>query len=256
MINSLPLQTRQTLKSLGFSENECRVLLPLFAQKKLSAKDISQQTTLSFDTVHYVLHALQKKGLLRRTSLNGDDVVEICSDEDFLTWIDNQKRVNAGIYDDAKGVLQAFLTLLGESSWKPNVIYFEGAQGIIDIYEDILRQGKDVYGWTDIKKIHETIGKYMDQFIRKRMAKGIASYAIMPVNAMNTSYAKKNQMRHNKFSRELNINGEIRIYGDKVAVITFHDEKPVGFVFSGSVITAIFKGIFDHAWKTCASVKH
>ena len=256
MMHSLPLQTRQTLKALGFSENECKILLPLFAQKKLSTKEISQQTALSFDTVHYVLHALEKKKIIHRTSQKGNDIVEICSNEEFIAWVDYQKRVNAGIYEDAKIVLQAFLTTLGESSWKPNVIYFEGAQGIIDIYEDILREGKDVFGWTDIKKIHDTIGDYMDEFIRKRMEKGIASYAIMPVNAMNTSYARKNQLRHNKFSKELKINGEIRIYGDKVAVITFHEKKPVGFVFSGPVITAIFKGIFDHAWKTCTSVKH
>ncbi len=255
MMNSLPLQTRQTLKSLGFSDHECKLLLPLFAHHKLLTKELSQQTMLSFDTVHYTLHALEKKGLVTRTSKSGEDSVEICSNKEFLQWIEKQKKINSDIYDEAGAVLQTFLTTLGESSWKPDVIYFEGVEGVKEIYEDMIREGKDIYTWTDIQKIYENLGEYMEDFIEKRMEKHITSHAIMPMNVMNSSYAKKNQLRNTKFSKDLKINGEIRIYGDKVAVITFHDKKPVGFVFSGPLISSIFKGVFDHAWNACTAFK-
>ena len=71
------------------------------------------------------------------------------------------------------------------------------------------------------------------------------------MNVMNSAYAKKNQMRNTKFSEHLSIDGEIRVYGDKVALITFHKQKPVGFVFSGPLISSIFRGVFNHAWKAC-----
>jgi sugar-specific transcriptional regulator TrmB len=248
-MNSLPLQTRQTLKTLGFSENEIKILLPLFQHRKLSTKELSRETTLSFDTVHYALHALELKNIVRRFSEGSEDIVEICSDQSFVDWIEQQKERNTAVYDEAKTILQMHLTNVRESSWKPNVLYFEGKQGIIDIYKDMLAQSQDIRGWTDIQKIQETIGDFMDEFIRERMEKKITSYAIMPKNPVNQEYAKKNQMRNVKFSDHLPIDGEIRIYGDKVAVITFHDEKPVGFVFSGSVITAVFRAVFEHAWQ-------
>ena len=247
-MDSLPLQARQTLRMLGFSDNESRVLLTLFLHRRLTVKEVSQQTTLSFDAAHYSLHALEKKGLARRLSVDGEDIAEACSDADFLQWIDEQKRRNSDVYDEAKAAMSVHLLSARESSWKPNVVYFEGRQGIVDIYNDMIAQGQDIHGWTDIQKIHRTIGEHMDEFIRQRMEKRITSYAIMPKNALNHEYAMKGQMRNVKFSDYLPIDGEIRIYGNKVAVITFHDEKPVGFVFSGQVITSVFRGIFAHAW--------
>lgn len=249
MIHSLPLQTRQTLKALGFSDNECKVLLPLFAKRKLSAKAISQQTALSFDTVHYTLYSLQKKKLIHRTSRNKEDMVEICTDAAFIQWIDEQKTVNASVYDEAKETLDTFLTTIKEADWKPTVNYFEGKQGVIDIYEDMIREGKDIYGWRDIRKLHESLGGYVDTYIGKRVQKGIHSYGIMPRNSVNTAYAKKKEQgRKVKFSDHLDIDGEIRIYGNKVAIITFHEDNPVGLVISGPV-TQLFKAIFDEAWK-------
>lgn len=247
-MNSLPLQARQTLRLLGFSENESKILQSLFHHRKLTTKDISRETTLSFDAVHYSLHALEAKRLIRRSSADGEDMVEVCSDEEFAEWIERQKEKNAEVYDEAKAAMQMLFTSMRESSWKPNVLYFEGKQGIIDIYKDMIAQEQEIRGWTDIQKIQETIGNYMDEFIQQRIEKKIVSYAIMPKNPTNEEYAKKSQKRHVKFSDHLLIDGEIRIYGDKVAVITFHEEKPVGFVFSGSVITSVFRGVFQHAW--------
>ena len=247
-MNSLPLHTRQTLKMLGFSDNESRILQSLFHYRRLTTKELSQETTLSFDAVHYSLHALEMKKLIRRHSERGEDIVEICSNQEFIAWIAEQKANNAAVYDEAQAAVQQYLTTIQESSWKPDVLYFEGKQGIIDIYKDMIAQGREIRGWTDIQKISETIGDYMDEFIAHRVAKNIVSYAIMPKNPMNEEYAKKSQMRLVRFSDHLPIDGEIRIYGDKVAVITFHDEKPVGFVFSGAVITSVFRGVFEHAW--------
>lgn len=251
MMNSLPLQTRQTLKSLGFSDNECKVLLPLFSAKTMSTKELSKQTTLSFEAVHFALHALQKKGLVQRLGKGKDENVRMCTKQQFLEWIENQKSMNAEVYDDAKSSIGTFLATFAESEWKPEVTYFEGVDGIREIYEDMIREGKHIYSWTDIQKIYDTLGTYMHDFIKMRIKKKIKSYAIMPINAMNSEYAKKAQLRDTTFSSDLKINGEIRVYGDKVAVITFHKKKPVGFVFSGPIISSLFRGMFAHAWNSC-----
>lgn len=248
-MKGLPLQVRQTLKALGFSENEATILGALFVHRRLSAKEISRETTLSFDAVHFSLHALELKGIVRREGFAGEELAELCSDESFLAWIDGVKAKNAASYEESKAILQMHLANLREASWKPNILYFEGKQGIVDIYEDMLSEGKDIYGWTDIAKIQRALGDYMDQFIAERLRRNMTSYAIMPKNPVNDAYAAKSQMRHVMFSEQLPIDGEIRIYGDNVALITFHGEKPVGFVFRGAVITSMFRAVFEQAWK-------
>jgi sugar-specific transcriptional regulator TrmB len=249
-MNEFPLQTRQVLKMLGFSDTEMKILQSLFIHKKMSVREISRETSVSFDAVHYSLHGLETKNIISRRSEGGEDIIQICSDQSFIDWIEGQKQRNGSFYDDAKTSLQMHLTNIREASWKPNVQYFEGKKGIIDVYKDMIDVGQDICGWTDIQKIQETIGDYMEEFIAKRIEKKISSRAIMPKNPLNEEYAQKNQMRFVKFSDDLPINGEIRIYGDKVAVITFHQEKPVGFIFGGAIITSLFRAVFQDAWKT------
>lgn len=243
-----PLHTRQKLKLLGFLENEVNILTLLFLRKKLSTKDISQQTSLSYDVVHYSLTSLEKKKLISRVSSKGDDMVEICSDQEFLNWIDKQRGKNAAVYNDAKDAIEGYLQTIGESTWKPNVMYFEGKQGILDIYEDMLQTGKDIYCWTNIDSIYECLGDYMLEFIDRRVEAGITTHSVLPDTPRNRERQEHGEMREGKLSKCLPIDGEIRIYGDKVAVITFENDKPVGFVFNGKVIAAVFRAIFEHAW--------
>lgn len=244
-----PLHTRQKLKMLGFLENEILIITILFKHKKLTATQLSQLTSLSYDIIQYSINNLEKKGLIRRASSNGDDIIEICSDAEFLEWIDKQKEKNADIYDDAKNAINTFFAGIQEQSWKPDVMYFEGKEGIISIYEDILTTGEDTFGWHDIEGIHQCIGDYVFEFIDRRSTQGITTQAILPNTPFNTERKQEHERRKVRFSDHLPLKGEIRIYGDKVAVITFDKEKPVGFVFSGKLVTSVFKAIFEHAWE-------
>ncbi len=123
-------------------------------------------------------------------------------------------------------------------------------EGIKEIYEDIIKTGEDIYTWTDIDRIYKTLGEYMYEFIKKRVKKGITTYSIMPKNKMNLEHAKReHEKRKAKCIGNLPIDGEIRIYNNKVAVITYHGKKPVGIVLQGQVITKMFRTIFDNAWK-------
>jgi len=243
------LQVRQAFKSLGFSENEIKIISFLFRQKKSTAREISQTTAISFSSVQYGISNLTSREIVRCLPKK-EDVFEICSEKDLFKWIEEQKENNKNVYENAKKDIHSFLLALQGSSWKPEVMYYEGKEGIINIYEDMIETGKDIYCWTDIQKIETLLGKYMKEFIKNRVKNKIVTYAILPINDMNIKYAKKNEeKREVKLTKNLPIDGEIRIYGDNVAVITFEKTKPIGFVFRGSIITNLFKSIFESYWK-------
>lgn len=246
----IPLRVRQALKMLGFSDNEIKIVTFFFSQKKASSREVSQKTAISFSATHYSLSNLEKRGILRSTSDNGDDIFEICSEKEFFEWIESQKRKNSEIYDKAQSSLSGFFTNLQESHWKPNVTYYEGIEGIKEIYEDLIETGEDIFSWLDIPKIYDALGDFLYDYIRRRMKKGITSHDILPRNEMNEKHFQKNENREVKFVDHLPIDGEIRIYGNKVALISFHKEKPVGFVFQGAVFTQLFRAIFENAWKS------
>lgn len=247
----LPLHIRQNLRSLGFSDHDMLILAYLFFKKKASLREISRQTVLSFSTCHYICTNLLSLGLLKMSKAKGTETYQICTQAQFLEWIDAQQKTSDQRYQSIKTDLSQFLSVFQESDWKPEVTYFEGVEGIREIYRDMLKTKHRICGWTDIALIQKTIGKkFMDEYIAKRIEHGIETLSIIPHNPVNVSYSGKDQKRKTKMVKNFPIPGEIRIYGDKVAIITFEKEQPVGIVMKGMLIHAIFQTVFDNAWKS------
>lgn len=247
----LPLNIRQNLRNLGFSDHDMLILAYLFFRKKATLREISRQTVLSYSTCHYVCTNLASLGLLRMSKTGDEESYHICSQKEFLEWIEAQRKQSDQRYLHMQQDLSQFLTEFEEASWKPEVTYFEGSEGLQEIYKDMLKAKRRICGWTDIALIQKTIGKkFMDDYIAKRVAKNIETSSIIPQNAVNQTYSKKDQKRRTKLMKHFPIPGEIRIYDDKVAIITFDREQPVGIVLRGKLIHAIFQTIFDSAWKS------
>jgi sugar-specific transcriptional regulator TrmB len=243
------VQIKKSLRKLGFSENEIRVINFLFHKKQSSFLKISRHTAISQSSVKFALNNLQLRGLVSSEKRkNGVEMFEICSQEDFLHWIDIQQEKHEDIYKTAKEDIHDFMAIIQENTWKPGVMYYEGVEGLMEIYEDMLETRKDIYCWTDIQKIEETLGDYMQTFIQNRIKHNIITYAVLPQSQTNMHHSQAEEKREVKFVQTLPIDGEIRIYGDKVAVITFDKTNPIGFVFQGRLITNLFRGIFESYW--------
>lgn len=246
---SLSLNFQQALRQLGFSVDEIKIIGFLFYEKKASIAEISKQTAISYSTIHYLMANLERKEIVKCLHKK-EEVFEICSEKDFIQWIKGQKKINQEVYDNAERDMQSFFSTVKETVWKPDILYYEGKKAIIEIYEDMLKTDKDIYCWTDIRKIHDTLGKdYINDFIKRRSKKSIKTYAIMPENDTNKKRDQKEENRESKFVTDLPINGEVRIYGNNVAVISFHKNKPVGIVLKGGIITSLFEVIFKKFWK-------
>ncbi len=246
------LQIRQSFKMIGFSENEIKVFLFLFQQKKATAKEASKNVAISFSSAQYALSNLCRKGVIKCDPKKNEEY-EARSEKEILEWIEEQKKQHEGIYNKAKTDIHDLLSAIEGTSWHPAILYYEGIEGIIEIYEDMLNSAEEeIYSWLDIPKLEKILGGYLQEYINKRVKKKITSYDIMPENKVNLDYARRDEKRKVKFVEKENlpIDGEIRIYGDKVAVITFHNKKLVGFVFQGKTITALFRAIFKSAWES------
>lgn len=244
---------KYALRKIGFSENEIKVLNFLFHRQKSPLEKISQYTAISKSSTLFTLSNLENRQLVTR---DGHDF-EICDTVDFFQWIDEREKKHKDIYDQASNDLQDFLSLLHENSWKPSIEYYEGRDQIIELYRDMLdtaAQGdKKIYSWVDIQKNYESVGEdYVQEHVKKRTSLGIETFNILPKNSYSLKHMH-DKFRNVKFVKELPLNGDLRIYGDKVAVITFAGKEPVGFVFEGRIITNMFKTIFDNAWASLPS---
>lgn len=241
---------RQSLKTIGFTDAEAKVFLVLLKQKKMTARDISQEIALPFSAVGFALASLVKHKLAHCIPDATEDQYKIANNQYIFQWIQDQKQEHQNIYKHVKNDLFHFFALVKNSSWKPDVSYFEGTEGIQKIYEDILKIGKDVYGWSDLEKKKDILGdQYVQNFSQRRIDANITTHTIKPKKNCNTLSRCNTEKKEVKLIDFLPINGEVRIYGNKVALIKHNPQKPVGFVFEGEWVQNLFKTLFDSAWK-------
>lgn len=247
-----PAHTRDALRKLGFSDNEVRVLGFLFRQKRSTIREVSQATTLAYSSVQLSFSTLAARSLVREISGKDESAFEVCSEEHFLSWVEDQKKSVEKVYDGASNELSSFFRYIQNISWKPDVKYYEGRDGIAELYENMLQTAlesdKKIYSWLDIGRIVETLGDFLYTYIEKRRDLGVISHDIVPDTPVNREHEAKKEDREIRFVAHLPIPGEIRIFGDKVAVITFDHERPVGFVFQGGLVTNVFRSIFESQW--------
>ena len=251
MASRSPLQIEHSLKNLGFSKNETKVLLFLFQCKTSTSLDISKNVILPFTTVQFVLSGLERRGLVNLNSVGDEDIYTVCSQKEFNRWVDEQREKHDVLYKEAQRDIGNFFEFVEEHSWQPTVQYFEGVAGIKEIYEDMLDQESPLYSWIDLVETDSILGDYMMDFIDRRVEAGIETFAIMPENRFNKMHDPKEQeKRIIKWKRNLPLNGEIRIYSQKVAFMTFDGDKPVGFMINSPLISKLFKAVFDSQWNS------
>lgn len=250
MDGSLPLHIRQNLRQLGLTDHDVLIITFLFHADKASVESISRQTAISYSTCEYLCNNLHRMGVLILMMEKGSQVFSLCSEHEFLAWMEDKKRKIVDEYRSSMGDMQQFFKSHREKSWKPEFLYFQGVEGIKDIYEDMLTSKTPIYGWRDIPLIQKFLGKtFLDEYIKRRADKGIQSLAIMPDNATNRKYSAQDQKRTAKFLKGFSIPGEIRVYDGKTAIISFHKNNLVGFLLTSEIIYNIFKTIFDQTWK-------
>jgi len=255
------MEIAQVLNQLGLTDKEPDIYLALLKLPGAHpASTISTRVGLNRTTVYKTLMKLAKKGLVTKTQRHGITCFFAEDPENRLkTLVEKQQRRYADINDV---ILKALPNLTAPederiSSSMPRVRYYEGVEGIKQIYEAVLKEGQDYYRYGDITKIYGALGVYTDEYIKKRNELGIKAHAIMPY------YKKKDEKELKKNARELRevmyipheffpIEGEVRIFGDKVAIISLRKESLIGVIIESDTIARMFHSIFMLTWKDYA----
>ena len=252
------MKLKQALEEMGLSPIEVDTYLTLLKTAGAQpASVLANRMRINRTTAYKALINLSKLGLATRTMKHGIICFFAEDPEDTLkTLIEDRKEtlkeVNATI-------LEALPSLIvGEegSPHLPKIRYYEGIEGIKQVYEAVLKEGVDYYRYGDITKIYGTLGEFTEDYIKRRNKMGITAHAIMP-------YHKRSEELYRKDKDELRkalyipydlfpIEGEVRIFGNKVAILSLKQDSPISVIIDSEVVARMFKSIFMLTWRDYA----
>jgi hypothetical protein len=144
-------------------------------------------------------------------------------------------------------------------SIKPKIRFYEGVKGIREVYLDTLKYSDEflAFGSEDILK---TVGnEWMEDFIRRRIRKGIRVRAILPMTEYTREkllYRDEKQLRSVKLIEAKNFpfTIEVDIYGEsKISFISAKEQLAV--IIESFEIFNTIKSIFELLWDNLPEVK-
>jgi len=242
------------LQTIGLSKNEANLYELLLKLGEVPIWKIQQETDLKRPTLYLSLQNLEKKGLVSKRDFEKKMHFRPESPIKLLSLAEAQYNE----LDRAKKDIQSILPQLTSSYImaveKPVVRTYEGLDGLKEIYEDLLKEGKTVYSVLQTAEVDPLLYKWLTTtFVRKRVRLGIHAKVIVA----SGKWADVYESLDNKELREtirvdsdkFPIQHELVIYGNKVGFINYKKgESLIGVVITHPQIALTMKAFFDLAW--------
>lgn len=137
---------------------------------------------------------------------------------------------------------------------KPSIQFFEGKNGIIDLYEQLLDARKQIDSIEDKGEMGQLIADYAKEFIHKRVNRSIANRVIAPAeNKININNPK--ELRETRFipTTDFPFRMDIKIAGSLVALVTLQKDHPIGVLIDNQEIAENFRILFEYMWRKTAT---
>jgi HTH-type transcriptional regulator, sugar sensing transcriptional regulator len=235
------------LKEIGLTTNEIKVYLAGLELGETSIQRIAKKSEIKRTTAYHTVDYLKAKGLYA-TSLSRGKKRYIAEDpRKLLEKVEYQKK-------NLEEMMPELLSIANFIDRKPQIKYYEGEQGIKEIYEDSLTfKNSEILAWVNSEAIANFKIEYLkNYYLPQRLKNKIWVRAIAPATEEMKNYQSRDlkSLRKTKLikNKDISFNTEIMIYGpDKVSIVDFKEK--IGLIIGNSQIYETFKKIFESYWE-------
>jgi len=237
----------EKLTKAGLSESEAKVYLASLELGETNISRIAQKSGIKRTTAYLVVGILKEKGLIH----------EIKKQRKTYFYAEDPRHIAENMeqnLQDIKGAIPELLAISNFTDKKPSIRFYEGKEGIKNLYKDILKHPKseilEWYSESYATEFNESF--FVDYFMPRRVKNKIWVRAILPDNAIIRKMVKNNEKELRKTKllnpEKYNIKININLYGkNKINIISFKEE--IGLIIESEKIHDSLKNIFEIMWK-------
>lgn len=251
----------RTIRDAGLSEKGAQVYLALLELGGAFPSQIAKQAKLQRSTVYEVLDDLAVKGLVSELEKRGKYFYSIESPRRLLRFGERSIVRAQEQHQKFQEALPDLEGLYAGITNKPKISYFEGVNGVMEIYEDHISSKKkyEMVGFVNVSEIMRFLPqkRYRD-YVRAKERLGITTRGIIPDTSEDRAYEKtiyddvpkqiSPQVR--RISKDaFPWKGDITIYdASKVSIISFSGPNVIGIIIESDTIHQMMRMIFELAW--------
>ncbi|MFA6973524.1 MAG: helix-turn-helix domain-containing protein [Parcubacteria group bacterium] len=244
-------KVRKALLQLNFTEKEISTYVALLELGASSVQEISRQSGINRVSIYEAIAELKIKGLVSE-SRRGKKKLFVAEDPGAIMELIHARK--AKLHAEEHNLQNAILPLLKainvRQENKPQIKFFEGAEGINKVYDEYILKNRDVINCGSYETATKVISfqKEMDYF--RDIAKRKPFYRmILEDTPLNRKFAEAGKgVTHTKFLPEgTKTSADIVVAGPLLALVSYDKENAT--LIEDESIAASMKMYLDFMWE-------
>ncbi len=252
----LPDSIHRALQGFGLSDPEIRVYFTLLELGSQPAGVLAKKTGLKRGHTYNVLAQLVGKGIVQEFEKDQVKYFVGCSPSVLISLLerrteelDVRKRTLLQVLPDLEHIRNPLAV-------QPKVRFFQGVDGIKEIYEDTLRvRNRNLYAIGDFdhyfpREQNQELNDWMWRYCTRRAKHGIWYIGIVNQSLTSDLAFKKRrgEKRKLKMLQSIELSVEVNIYGNKVAIISSSRDM-VGLIIEDQPTADTLRNLHQAVWK-------
>ena len=249
------MKKEELLLKLGLSQDEAKIYLELIGSGYLPARMLAKRTGIGRTLVYRAVIKLTDLGLIEKRERKGEIAQFYPAHPRRLEELLKQKEnsliaVKKSLSDTIGSFASEYNSLVG----KPNVLFYEGKEGLKKMYDDIIDTGENLYLIrSPYDKESDEMRELINTQIERQFKSGIKVKALTPftpTTAKSIQGRKPNTPTVDRviIPKKFDIPAQVLMYGNKVAIVSLR-KSLMTTIIENDDIKDTFKILFDKIWE-------
>lgn len=235
------------LERIGLTKNQSLVYLSLLKLGTSTAQAIIKESGMHRAIIYDCLQKLDEISLVTSVIKDYKRYFQAIEPKKLLTYLDEKKEM----------LLQKLPELERMQNMKHkelNASVFKGREGLKTIHSEMLKEGKEVFVLGAKGLIFSELPYFIPNFERERLRKRIKFTLIYDKKEIQ-NYEKEiinRQLFEGKtFPTGFDTNTVVNIFGNKVAIVSWQEKNPTGFMINDQNVANSFRKWFNFIYQHC-----
>lgn len=237
----------KNLEQIGIDEKSARIYLATLELGGDVASAVAQKSGVERTNAYYILEKLASDGLVYTAEKAGKRIYVAHSPKKLISQQEEKLR-------QVKGLVPELLSFEGMNAVRPKVKFYEGAEGIKDLFNETLElpKGSETLAYVSYHTISEHLKDFVPEFPKRRAAHGISQRIIAedsPLSREGLLGHDKEELRQTRLVPKEAfpfVADQINIFGNKMFIASMHDM--LAMVIESESVAKSQRAIFELAW--------
>ncbi len=237
------------LVNLGLHEKEASVYVALLGLGESTVSEIAKRAGINRTTVYDILSSLGTKGLVSISGKEPKQEYRAENPDKLITYLKSDLERKAQNIRYAELILPELKSIhkIGE---RPRIKFYEGTDGLRDVYEDTLTSSETIRAYASVDDMHDALPNYFPKYYKRRADKGINIRAIVPKTEIGIARGERDKLEKREIAfvppEKYYFSPEINIYDNKVMIASWREK--LGIIIESAEIADAMKKIYELAW--------